>query len=261
MSDPTIILIADYGVGDPAFTEVMLQLKHHLPQAYIIPQSTPAFSTINTGFWMYQIAQTENLAENTYIYSNTAPRKENREAQEKNRGEKLMYAKLDDGFEVIAVNAGYNFSFIKPHIKEFHYVNCANEGSQFRSRDIFPEAVAHVIKKDPAFLGEKADLDLIPEYPRHVIASIDGYGNLKTTTRESDIHFTPGQSLIIQIHNQKHIATYTDGVFNIKEGELAFAPGSSGHDDKFMEIFVRGGNAHRLFDQPHVEEAFSLATF
>lgn len=204
---------------------------------------------------------TDNLTNDTYIYSNTAPRKEDKEAQMKNRGERLMYAKLQDGFEVIAVNAGYNFSFIKQNIQEFHFVNCANEGSQFRSRDIFPEAVAHVVRKDPAFLGEKAELSFIPDYPKRVIASIDGYGNLKTTTKQSEIHFIPGQSLIIQIHNQKHIATYTDGVFNIKEGELAFAPGSSGHDDKFMEIFVRGGNAHRLFDEPSVEETFSLASF
>lgn len=258
MHNPTIVLIADYGVGDPAFTEVILQLRHFLPDAHVFPQSTPAFSTINTGFWIYQIAQTENLADNTYIYSNTAPRKEDKEAQERNRGEKLMYAKLTDGFEVVAVNAGYNFSFIKPHIAEFREVNCSHEGSQFRSRDNFPEAVAKVVKQDPSVLGKKADVNLIPDHPRNVIASIDGYGNMKTTTKQSDVHLTPGQPLIIQIHTQKHIATYTDGVFNIKEGELAFAPGSSGHGDRFMELFVRGGNAHQLFNNPSVEEAFSL---
>lgn len=257
MADPTIILIADYGAGDPAFTEVLLQLKKHLPQVSVHPQSTPPFSTLNTGFWIYQIAFTPGT-ENIYIYSNTAPRKDTKEAQEKNRGEKLMYARLKNGFEVIAVNAGYNFSFIKPHIEEFRFINCSSEGSQFRSRDIFPQAVAKVIKKDEGILGDEAEPDLIPDYPRNVIASIDGYGNLKTALRESDVHITPGQTLIIQIHNQKHVATYTDGVFNIKEGELAFAPGSSGHEDRFMEIFVRGGNAHKLFEKPSVEEGFAV---
>lgn len=260
MPNPTIVLIADYGIGDPSFTEVALQLKRFLPEATVLPQSTPAFSTINTGFWILQIALTKILP-NTYIYSNTAPRKEDKEAQERNRGEKLMYAKLTNGAEIIAVNAGYTFSFVKPHIADFRYINCANDGSQFRSRDIFPEALARIIHKDQGIIGEKANASYIPDYPPHVIAHIDGYGNIKTTTREADVHLTPGQPLIIQIHTQKHIATYTDGIFNIKEGELAFAPGSSGHENRFMEIFLRGGSAHRLFDSPSVEEAFSLLTF
>ena len=188
----------------------------------------------------------------------TLPRKENKNAQINNKGEKLMYAKLDNNFELIAVNAGYTFSFIKPHIKSFHYVDVKNEGSQFRSRDIYPQAVAAMVQGDTRFIGKKADRSDVPNVPKNVIASIDGYGNIKTTTRASQVNYKPGQPLIIDIHNQKHLATYTDGVFNIKDGELAFAPGSSGHNDRFMELFVRGGNAYRLFDKPQVEESFTI---
>lgn len=255
MISPNIVIIADYGIGDPAFTEVILQLKNLIPNATIIPQSAPPFSTLNTGFWIYQIALTPNL-KNTYIFSNTAPRKEDKNAQRNNGGEKLMYAKLKNGFEIMAVNAKYVFSFVKPYIKEFYFMNARNEGSQFRSRDFYPKSVAEVIKKDKAFLGKKANTSSILETPKHLIASIDGYGNIKTTTRLSQVKFKPGQTITIAIHNQKHLATYTDGVFHVKEGELAFAPGSSGHNDKFMEIFVRGGSAYRLFDNPEVEEEF-----
>lgn len=255
MTNPNIIIIADYGIGDPAFTEVVLQLKNLIPNATIIPQSTPPFSTLNTGFWIYQIALTANL-KNTYIFSNTAPRKEDKNAQKNNGGEKLMYAKLHNGFEIMAVNAKYVFSFVKLYIKEFYYMNARNEGSQFRSRDYYPKAVAKVLQKERTFLGEKGNIDSIPQVPKNLIASIDGYGNIKTTTRASEVPFKPGESITIEIHNQKHLAIYTDGVFHVKEGELAFAPGSSGHNDKFMEIFVRGGNAYRLFDNPEVDEEF-----
>ena len=44
----------------------------------------------------------------------------------------------------------------------------------------------------------------------------------------------------------------------VKEGELAYAPGSSGHGDRFMEFFVRGGNAYNLFEKPQVEQKFFL---
>lgn len=257
MTSPNIVIIADYGIGDPSFTEVALQLREFVPNTFIIPQSTPPFSTLNTGFWIYQIALTPNL-KNTYIFSNTAPRKDNKNAQKNNGGEKLMYARLSNGFQILAVNAEYVFSFVKPYIEKFHYANVQNQGSQFRSRDFYPRAVGHMINKEKALLGEKGDINTIPDVPKNLIASIDGYGNIKTTTQSSQIKFHPGQTIAIEIHKQKHLATYTDGVFNIKDGALAFAPGSSGHNDKFMEIFVRGGNAYKLFDSPNVEEEFAV---
>lgn len=257
MTNPNIVIIADYGIGDPAFTEVVLQLRTFIPNAHIIPQSTPPFSTLNTGFWIYQIAMTPNI-KNTYIFSNTAPRREDKKAQNNNSGEKLVYARLKNGFEIMAVNAKYVFSFVKPYIEKFHYANVQNEGSQFRSRDFYPRAVAQMIQKNKTLLGEKGKIDTIPDVPKNLIASIDGYGNIKTTTLSSHLKFKPGQTIIIEIHKQKHLAIYTDGVFHVKEGELAFAPGSSGHNDKFMEIFVRGGSAYRLFDTPEVEEEFII---
>lgn len=258
MDNPTIVIVSDYGTGDPAFTEVMLQLKKFLPNSYLIPQSVPPFSTINTGYWIYQFAMNNDLP-NTFIYSNTAPRKEEKEAQINNKGEKLMYARLKNGFEIVAVNAGYVFSFIKPEIDEFCYATIPNEGSQFRSRDIYPEAVARVIKKDSTILGEKGDISLIPDIPSGKIASIDGYGNIKLTTRRSEVSYTAGQRLVIEIGNVKHQATYTDGSFNIEEGQVAFSPGSTGHNDKFMEIFYRGQSACDLFMHPKIESPVNIS--
>lgn len=252
MDRPTIIVISDYGSGDPAFTEVVVQLKKLIPQADILPQSVPPFSTLNTGYWIGQFALNDDLP-TMYIYSNTAPRKEEKEAQANNRGEKLMYAKLKNGFEIVAVNAGYVFSFVKPHIEKFAFANIPNEGSQFRSRDIFPKAVAAMVKKDAAMFAEEASLDLIPDFPIGRIASIDGYGNMKLTTRRSEVDLKPGQKLVIEINGVRHEATFTDGSFNIQEGQVAYAPGSTGHDDRFMEVFYRGQSACKLFLHPEVE--------
>jgi S-adenosylmethionine hydrolase len=252
MDRPTIIVISDYGSGDPAFTEVMVQLKKLVPNAGILPQSVPPFSTLNTGFWIGQIALNEGL-KNMYIYSNTAPRKEEKEAQANNKGEKLMYAKLKNGFEIVAVNAGYAFSFVKPHIEKFAFCKIANEGSQFRSRDIFPAAVAAMINGDASMFVEEASTDLIPDVPEGKIASIDGYGNMKLTTRRSQVKFEPGQKLVIEVNGVRHEATFTDGSFNIQEGQVAYAPGSTGHDDRFMEVFYRGQSACKLFLHPEVE--------
>ncbi len=45
-----IQLIADYGVGDPAFAEVIQKLHLLAPDIQIWPTSVPSFSTIATGF-------------------------------------------------------------------------------------------------------------------------------------------------------------------------------------------------------------------
>jgi len=259
MENPNIVVISDYGTGDPAFTEVLLQLKRFIPNSFILPQSVPPFSTVNTGYWIGQIALSPSL-KNTFIYSNTAPRKDNSKAQENNKGEKLMYARLDNGFEIMAVNAGYVFSFVKNHISDFHYADISNEGSQFRSRDIYPEAVARMINKDKSIMGNKGDIHAIPDYPKNVIASTDGYGNIKTTILSTEIDYKIGQKLIIKINGVKHEASYTDGSFNIEEGRVAFAPGSTGHSGKYMEIFYRGQSASELFMHPKVEEKILITT-
>jgi hypothetical protein len=257
MNPKTLVIISDYGVGDPAFTEVSVRLNSFIAGLTVLPLSTPPFSTISTGFWSYQIALTPK-ASNTYIYSNTAPRKTEKKAQVNNRGEKLMYARLKNGFEIIAVNSGFCFSFVKPFIKDFREIKVSNEGSQFRSRDNYPEVVSEMMKKDLSFLGKKISIDLIPDIPRKRIASIDGYGNIKTTTRISEIRLTAGQKVLISLNNKRHQATFSDGVFNIAEGETAYSPGSSGYDNRFMEIFVRGGSASELFGSPLVEQEFEI---
>lgn len=257
MSSHFVHLIADYGVGDPSFGEVIQKLKMLSPELEVYPTSVPAFSTLNTGFWIAQYALHRTF-DNLAIYSNTAPRKDKKQPREKNEGEGLVYAKLKNGVPVIAVNAGYCMSFIKNEIADFRKVNVANKGSQFRSRDFYPDAVVKILNNDPKILGEKLDIKSIPDVPINHIASIDGYGNIKTSTRRSQVTFEEAQKLKVKIDSQTHVAYFADGNFSVTEGELAFAAGSSGGDDPFIELFLRGGSAWELFDKPKIESEISF---
>lgn len=257
MNQKSVFIIADYGSGDSAFAEVTLRLRLLLPDVFIYPQSVPAFDTLNTGFWLYQLGLTPGI-QNTFLYSNTAPRKEDNSEQKNNKGEKLLYAKLDNGVKLLAVHAGYAFSFIKPHIVDFRHVQVSHEGTQFRSRDNFPKAVAAVVQNDTTMLGDTVDRTTIPDYPTNAIVHIDGYGNIKTTTRLSQVTIKPATPITITLNGQTKEARFTDGSFNVKQGELAFAPGSSGYADPFMEIFYRGESAQKLFGNPKPASPFSF---
>lgn len=258
MADATLIhLIADYGTGDPSFAEVVQKLTLLDRTIRVIRTSVPAFSTIATGFWTAQFALV-NPVPGMMIYTNTAPRRDNRGGRLENEGERLKYALLDNGVRVVGVNAGFCFSFVKQRIREFYRVNVDNKGSQFRSRDFYPEAVVGITQGQTRWLGEKLDPGMVPDIPTHRIAWIDGYGNMKTTIRASELSYAPGQPLRVTVAGMKRIAYFTDGTFSVREGELAFAPGSSGGNDRFMELFLRGLSAWKEFGKPEIESEFTL---
>lgn len=253
-----IQLITDYGVGDPAFSEVIQKLTLLDPSVRVHPTSVPIFSTLATGFWTAQFALVNPVA-GMVIYTNTAPRKDNIEKREDGDGEKLVYAELNNGVKVVGVNSGYCFSFVKSHIKALHLVNVANKGSQFRSRDYYPEAVIGIANGDSKLIGQSIPLKLIPQVPSHKVAWIDGYGNIKTTIRRSEVKFISGEPITVELGGMKRTAFFTDGTFSVREGELAFAPGSTGGDDRFMEIFLRGLSAYKEFGKPEIEADFIVS--
>jgi S-adenosylmethionine hydrolase len=255
-----ICVIADYGTGDPAFTEVTQRLLMACPHAQIHLLSVPPFSTLATGFWIAQLGLNPGPNERL-IYHNCAPRQDDPQARRDNEGEGLTYAVLSNGVKVVGVNAGYTLSFIKGHTKELRVVNVSRGGSQFRSRDVFPVAATAIMHEDFSLLGDRLVTEQIPDVPPDRIAWIDGYGNIKTTIAAHTVNLQPQTKIVIRIGDVVSDAVYSDGSFKVPEGTLAFAPGSSGWSVgdsteplRFLELFLRGGSAWERFSCPRVNQ-------
>jgi S-adenosylmethionine hydrolase len=252
-----IHIIADYGYGDLAFAEVIQRIKLHLPDAEPVLTPVPPFSTLAAGFCVAQLGLNEAPA-GTLIYHNVAPRQDDDQARAGNEGERLAFARLPNGVRVIGVNAGYAFSFVREAAVELRWAAVPAEGSQFRSRDLFPQAAAAIALGQPDALDGTIALEDIPEVPENCIAYIDGYGNLKTTIRHGTPNDHEGNRIGVQIGSTEREAIASDGSFAVEPGELAFAPGSSGWKDaeggetRWMELFLRGGNAWEAFGRPAV---------
>lgn len=255
---PLIFVVSDFGAGDLAFAEIKRQLKSRIREADIDYVSVPSYSTIATGFCIYQIALdggSKETEKGNYIFSNTAPRRDNPNPRKQNEGEGLVYARLKTGLEIVAVFSSYTFSFVKPIIEELRFVNVENTGSQFRSRDKYPEPFSRIIKGDYSVLGKTLNPDIIPEPPKDKIAYVDGYGNIKLTTHTSQAKLKHGDRVRVEINKKILYGVYTDGMFNILEGQLSVSPGSSGPEkDRFLQISIRLGNAWENFGKPRVEE-------
>ncbi len=257
-----INLIADYGIGDPAFAEVSQRLNKDLPSALIHCLSVPPFSTIATGFWIAQLGLNPG-APKRLIFHNCAPRQDNPEARTDNEGEGLTYVKLHNGVEVVGVLAGYTLSFIKEEAIEINTIEVSRGGSQFRSRDVFPQAAAAIAKGDYSLVGSKISPSQIPDLPTDRVAWIDGYGNIKTTIPANSIDLPLSSKVTVRVGDVVSDAIYSDGSFRVPEGTLAFAPGSSGWQSKngqkveWMELFLRGGNAWSRFGEPKINRVVS----
>lgn len=256
-------IVADYGHGDLAFAEVVQRIKLHLPSAEPVLVPVPPFCTVAAGFCIAQLGL-HPAPPGTLIYHNIAPREDDAAARPENAGERLVYARLPTGVRVIGVNSGYTLSFIKDVAETIQWSSAPAAGSQFRSRDVFPQAAAAIAMGRSSALGSEIDVHALPVPPSSVIAYVDGYGNIKTTIAHNVKKLRPGQSIRLKIIDCELEARVSDGAFAVRHGELTFAPGSSGwplaggKEIRWMEIFLRGGNAWKLFKNPPIGTAVSI---
>jgi len=247
-------VIADYGHNDLAFAEVIQRLKTYLPDAEPVLTPVAPFATLAAGFCVAQLGLNEAPA-GTLIYHNVAPREDVPDARAGNAGERLAYARLPTGVRVIGVNAGWAFSFVRDAADELRWAAVPAEGSQFRSRDLFPQAAGAIALGRPEALAGVMGPGDVPDVPRARVAYVDGYGNLKTTIQSAP---RGARTVRVRIGDVTLEAVVSDGSFAVQPRQLAFAPGSSGWPlnggtpMRWMELFLRGGNAWESFGRPSI---------
>jgi hypothetical protein len=252
-----IYVIADYGnLHDLAFAEVLQRLHAETSVTTPIhPFSVPAFDTIATGFTLAQTALNSPFPMQHKFFVNTAPRKDDLTPRTRNAGEGLVYAKLTNGVEIIAVNSGFSLSFVRDHAVTIRDIACDRAGSQFRSRDIFPIAFGNILRGDMSALG--ADIrNSVPDTPNGVVCYTDGYGNMKCSIPPEDLNAIKGKLVTLHVNGVMQVARVADGIFAVADGEFCLSVGSSGWAQpdgtrqQFCEIVKRGGSAADAFARP-----------
>lgn len=256
---PLIHFVWDYESGDLAPGEIVTRLCRFLPPyVHFHETAIAAYDTIGSGFCLAQLALVppDERPDEYWVFGNCAPRKDLLDVRVNNAGEGLLLARLNNGVPVLAVNSGYSFSFLKESIVELWTVQVEIDGSQFRSRKFFPKAIAKLLQGDFAgLLASQLDPQaVIPDYPRGVVGYTDHpFKNLKTTYRTSDPQLyglEPGQKVLITINNISIEAQVALGMFGVRHKSFGFVPGSSGYEDEFWEVILRGGHASDHFGNP-----------
>lgn len=246
-------IIADYGPGDLAFSEIQAAFASLLPEVRTATTSVTSFNTVATGFLVAQLGSDPHLRGTGVVFANCAPRADKRAVREDNEGEGLLLALTRYDIPLVVVNSGYSLSFIKDEITELWRLEVSSAGSQFRSRDLFPSVVARVLARDEKVKKARLDPGVIPDPPACQIGYVDSFGNLKTSIRQGDPlldRLEPGQRVGVRINGVRRSARVAGGSFQVEEGDIAFAPGSSGRERPFWEIFQRSGSAWQTFGEP-----------
>ena len=246
-------VVADYGpAGDLAFAEVAQRLAAALPDAAIVATPVAPFDTLAAGFVVAQLALTDGPSERV-VFHNVAPRRDETNPRRANEGERFTAAEAPNGALVVGPNSGYSLAFLEDQAPLF-YLDVPAAGSQFRSRDFLPTAVGRLVAGDRGGIGEPVPAELVAPVPDAVVAYTDGYGNLKTTLDERPE--PNGERVLVRVGEASATAIVSDGTFSVAEGELALAPGSSGWplrdggQRRFLELFLRGGNASARLGHP-----------
>lgn len=255
---PFIHLVADYGKSDPAFSEVVHRLLAEDPDVRVQATAVPPLSTVATGFWIEQLGLHNPAFEDLFIYSNTAPRTEDAGPQRADEGGQLCYFTLETGVPVVAVDAGYNLSFVRDRIHEFWEIETPTTGTQFRSRDHFPKRVAELANGNMDALGTSRSLEEIPPKPESTVCHVDGYGNIKTSINASEFDLDT-DTVTVELNTITTEVSIRDTVSEVEEGTVGLVPGSAGGDDPYMELFLRGGSAAAEFDQPQPGNDITIA--
>lgn len=149
-----ILVIADYGKGDLAFSEVTEQLyKHARDHQLAVEVDTLSVDSFKTDQTAALVTLAAESGQYDAVFHNTAPRFDDDDERKDNEGEKLAYTTLtaSNGKEVqiVGVNSGAHAKFgtfsLLPDAsrRRVHLVDVSNGNTQFRSRDNYPLPVIH----------------------------------------------------------------------------------------------------------------------
>lgn len=247
--------------------------------------NTPAQAWVQGGFDLAQTTRHGLSGVGNVTFLNCAPRIDERgaEGNKSNKGEPIYVGILPDG-HVVSANSRYNFAFFRDAIEngeiEIFESRVQPDGTQFRSRDIFPthavvlanQLTQNIDKWKPQMSIEErrellaatgyVDLDAplkaedIPELEQFTVASIDVHENVKLNVRVSELdpqvieHLKSNPFDIILNDATLAKASFTERMFDRKEDEPGFSVGSSGkawqgaaNPDGFIELSIIGGEA------------------
>ncbi len=140
-------IVADYGEHDLAFAEVVRRFDGLIEAAVPVSLVTTAsFDSGANGHYVARRAKSWDRGPGV-LFHNVAPRRDNHSARAANEGEELFAAQLDNGLLIVGPNSAGSWAPLAADGGTIRRVPFAHTGSQFRSRENFPQVVVELWRR------------------------------------------------------------------------------------------------------------------
>jgi len=285
---PYIKILTDYPRDDMASDEVQQALvtacaEHDVDAFNLDVGAITGMDTVIAGFKTAQLALNSKLGFGHIIHTNCAPRRNIVTKESKGHGVVLGF--LPNGVCLLTVSEGYSlapfYDLIEAGEISFFETRIPDAGSQFRSRDYFPDATARLgrylqdrmrdlgadeiqklisaghadkILEDFEFISNPIKDARFNALPQGSVWYIDNFGNMKLNIAHDDLIKQYAAGTILSVVAGDTIADVVVGTEGFSEGEgiMAMTRGSSGwsqgsKDVRFAEVMLRGASAARMF--------------
>ncbi|MEK7613631.1 MAG: SAM hydroxide adenosyltransferase [Patescibacteria group bacterium] len=179
-------------------------------------------------------------------------------------GTPFCYTRVDNT-DIVSTLGGYMLSLLKKFklidkVHVFNYHESLKElvklliidqeeadrisSTQFRSLNFMPRVAHAYISKGILCPGVEVPIEGIPDAPARAWFA-DNFGNIKTTLTLDDY----GGKMPKEIELGGRTIPMYNRLKDVPEGQLGAAVGSSGYkDDRFIEVYIQGGNAAEVID-------------
>ncbi len=245
----------------------------------------PSQDSFAGAFDLAQLSRNTIRGIGNIVFLNCAPRKKERGVEKNNGGEAVFIGMLPNG-TIISATSTESFAFFKDLIAsgdlEIFQARVQKNGSQFRSRDIFPwfcalmaDRVAgqyttwkpvqttqerrHFLESTLKFIEfeNKLDINAVPDLPLQIVRS-DTHGNLKLNIRHEDIRSAfPDEQFFWAVVNKNAVRVCLNkDSFSGPAQQFVLSEGSDGRWKNtisgkalsgFAELFLVGGRAINKF--------------
>lgn len=266
-----LIFVTDCGGSDRGRYEIAAQrcfFPYNLSATFFETQS---MNTLHAGFTTaaHAISTVDHFGqlkdgELIGILDNAAPRRgsENgkslRGDDRKAEGEEIYALLLDNGVWVVGPNAGLNFYFLRPRVKESYLIrDTSGMTTPFRSMEVMVPALSKVLGAQEFENIELIEKPLTIETPDTglFVADWDEHGNLYLISTGDDQNWLPemNQSRVFCIGDKIARLRHVDGIFAGKTGEPTLTAGSLRLNGEVVYyMVVVGSSARALFGNPPI---------
>lgn len=265
-----LVLVTDCGGSDRGRYEIAAARSFHPHKPAVTLFETASMNTFHAGFVTaaHALSTIDHFGvlrpgEKWGILDNAAPRHGTENGRKlrgngrKGEGEEIYALLLDNNAWVVGPNAGLNFHFIQPRIREsFLVTDTSGMTTPFRSMEVMVPTLAKVLgaSDHPNIMLTPKPLVVPEPEPGVFIADWDEHGNLYVVSIGAE-NWLPAldEHRVLRIGEKIVRLRRVDGIFAGHTGEPTLTTGSLKLNGQMVHyLVVVGSSARALFGNPPV---------